>query len=72
VRHTDARRLAQSGADEDDRPVSRELRELAGDLVWRDANGALERELLLLVAPDVDEECSLRNQPTGLIRLDPE
>jgi hypothetical protein len=72
VRHTDARRLAQSGAGEDDRPVPRELRELDGNLVGRDPNGTVEPELLVLVPPDVDEERTLRNQPTGLIRLDPE
>jgi hypothetical protein len=72
VRHTDARRLAQSGADEDDRPVRRKLREPPGDLVGREPNGTVESELLFLVATDVDQDRSLRNQLAGLVRLDPQ
>jgi hypothetical protein len=72
VRHTDARRLAQSGADEDDRPVPGELRELAGNLVRRDADGTAEPELLVIVPANVDEKRSLRDQLARLIRVDPE
>jgi hypothetical protein len=55
VRHTDARRLAQSGANKEDRPVTRELVELVRYFVGWDADSSVEPKLLILVAPHVDE-----------------
>jgi hypothetical protein len=56
VRHTDARRLAQSGAGEDDRAVARELVEAGRYLIRRDADCVEELDRIVLVAPHVDEQ----------------
>jgi hypothetical protein len=70
VRHTDARRFVQSGASEQDRPVSRELVQEAGNLVGRDPAGSLERELLVPVATHVNEERAFGDEPPGFVRID--
>jgi hypothetical protein len=70
VRHTDARRLAQSGADEKDRPVARKVGKARGHLVGRDANGAVEPKLLFLVAANVDEERTFGHSLTRVVGVD--
>jgi hypothetical protein len=61
VRHTDARRLAQSGAGENDRPIARELVQPLWDLIRRDLDGVLERGIDDVVPADVDEERPVRD-----------
>jgi hypothetical protein len=70
VRHTDACRFVQSGADEQDRPVARQLAKETGDLIGRDPAGSLERELLVPVAPHVHEERAFGDKLPGLVGID--
>jgi hypothetical protein len=71
VRHTDARRLAQSGAGEDDRHAAAELAEPRGHLVRRDPDGARKRFFWIVVATDVDEECSPGDERPRRRPIDP-
>jgi hypothetical protein len=70
VRHTDARRLAQSGAGEDDRPIARQLVEPLRNLVGWDLHGALEADVDDVVPPDVDEERSVSDQLARFLGID--
>ena len=74
VRHTDARRLAQSGAGEHDRPVTRELVEPVRDLVRVECERASSNlnGVLVLVAPHVDEERAVLEELVRLRRRDPQ
>jgi len=55
VRHTDACRLAQSGAGEDDRASPRQLVEAARNLIGRQSDGIRKLDRVVLVPTHVDE-----------------
>src|SRR5439155_9269937 len=69
VRHTDARRFAQSGAGEDDRPVTRKLAEAFRNLVRWNPERTLDR-LAVVEAAHVDEDGSALDELPRPLRLD--
>ena len=58
VRHTDARRFAESGAAENDRHPARELCEALGHHVGRDPQRAVRRCERIVAAAYIDQERS--------------
>jgi hypothetical protein len=71
VRHTDARRLTQSGTGKDDRNVTPELADAARDLVRRDPHRPFERPRTILPPAHIEHERPLRDQPQRDLRVDP-
>jgi len=61
VRHTDAGRLAQSGAGEDDRAIARELVQGCGNLVRGNPDRPVENDGFVVVTAHVDEERARRD-----------
>jgi len=71
MRHTDARRLAQSSAGEDNRDVTPELSDAARDLVRRDPQRAFERPRTILMPAHVEHKRSLRDEPQCNLPVEP-
>jgi hypothetical protein len=66
MRHTDARRFAQSGAAENDRHPARELSEAHGDHVRGDPQRAVRRCERIVSASYINQERSVGDQlPSG-------
>ena len=72
VRHTDARRFAQSGAAEDDRHPAPKLPEALGDHVRGDPQRAVRRREVIVSAPYINEERSVGEQLPSGSGLDPQ
>jgi hypothetical protein len=72
VRHTDARRFAQSGAAENDRHPARKLSEALGDHVGGDSQRAARRCKDVVAAAYINQERSVGDQLLSDGWLDPQ
>jgi hypothetical protein len=72
VRHTDARRLAQSGATENDRYLPRERPKALGNRIRRDPKRAIGRVEPILTAAHIDQQCPVCDQLPRGEALDPQ
>ena len=71
VRHPDARRLAQSGAGEDDRRIARKRVDPARKLVGGDPHSALEVIRGVVVATDVEQRGTAGQEQLRLVDVEP-